>query len=132
MTLGGARITSFVGVSDLDAAERFYGGVLGLSLENARPYALVAEVGGTQLRITAVDAVRAAPYTVLGWQVDDIERVVDELVAQGVQFNRYDGLEQDDRGIWTAPGGARIAWFHDPDDNNLSLQAEPAALRPTP
>ena len=131
MTLGDARITSFVGVSDLDAAERFYGGVLGLSLENARPHALVAEVGGTQLRITAVGAVRAAPYTVLGWRVDDIEGAVDELVTRGVQFNRYDGLEQDDRGIWTAPGGARIAWFHDPDDNTLSLQTEPATVRPT-
>jgi len=123
MTLGDARITSFVGVRDLDEAELFYGGVLGLSLESARPFALVADTGGTQLRITAVEAVRAAPYTVLGWQVDDIEGTVDELVANGVQFQRYDGMEQDDRGIWTAPSGARIAWFHDPDGNNLSLQA---------
>ena len=116
-------MTSFVGVRDLDEAELFYGGVLGLSLESARPYALVADTGATQLRITAVEAVRAAPYTVLGWQVDDIEGTVDELVARGVQFNRYDGMEQDDRGIWTAPSGARVAWFHDPDGNTLSLQA---------
>jgi catechol 2,3-dioxygenase-like lactoylglutathione lyase family enzyme len=123
MAIGDARIVSFVSVSDLDAAELFYGGVLGLSLEDARPFALVADTGATQLRITAVDDVRAAPYTVLGWQVDDIEGTVDELVAKGVRFHRYDGMDQDDRGIWTAPSGARIAWFHDQDLNTLSIQA---------
>jgi catechol 2,3-dioxygenase-like lactoylglutathione lyase family enzyme len=122
MTLGDARIVSFVGVSELDTAELFYGGLLGLSLEDVRPFALVADTGASQLRITAVGKVHAASHTVLGWQVDDIDRTVDELVAQGVQFNRYDGMEQDDRGIWTAPGGARIAWFRDPDGNTLSLQ----------
>ena len=122
MTLGDARIVSFVGVSDLDTAELFYGGVLGLSLEDVRPFALVADTGASQLRITAVGDVHAAPHTVLGWQVHDIEGTVDELVAKGVQFSRYDGLEQDDRGIWTAPGGARIAWFRDIDGNTLSLQ----------
>lgn len=122
MTLKDARIVSFVGVGDLDEAEQFYGGVLGLALEDVRPFALVADTGATQLRITAVGDVHPASYTVLGWQVDDIEATVDELVAKGVQFTRYEGLEQDDRGIWTAPGGARIAWFHDCDGNTLSLQ----------
>jgi hypothetical protein len=46
---------------------------------------------------------------------------VDELATRGVHFTRYEGVDQDDRGIWTAPGGARIAWFLDPDYNNLSL-----------
>ena len=126
MGLDGARIVSFVGVSDLDAAERFYGGVLGLTLADQRPFALVADPegpGATQLRITLVGQVRAAPYTVLGWQVHDLEHEIDRLVEAGVTFNRYEGMEQDGRGIWTAPGGARIAWFHDPDGNNLSLQA---------
>ena len=123
MTLATARITSFVGVSDLDAAELFYGDVLGLPLRDARPFALVADTGVTQLRITAVEAVRPAPYSVLGWQVEDIEGTVDELVSKGVQFTRYEGIEQDDRGLWTTPSGARIAWFRDPDGNNLSLQA---------
>ena len=123
MTLATAPITSFVGVSDLDAAELFYGDVLGLPLRDARPFALVADTGVTQLRITAVEAVRPAPYSVLGWQVEDIEGTVDELVSKGVQFTRYEGIEQDDRGLWTAPSGARIAWFRDPDGNNLSLQA---------
>ena len=117
-----ARQVGFVGVSDLDSAQHFYGEVLGLELSDARPYALVHETPGSQLRITLVDEVRAAPYTVLGWVVADLEGEIDRLVAAGVTFNRYDGMEQDDRGIWTAPSGARIAWFHDPDGNNLSLQ----------
>jgi catechol 2,3-dioxygenase-like lactoylglutathione lyase family enzyme len=115
------RLMGFVGVSDLDAAQTFYGDVLGLDLRDERPFALVAEVDGTMLRITAVDVAAAAPYTVLGWAVGDISATVDELAGRGVTFTRYDGMGQDERGIWTAPGGAKIAWFLDPDGNNLSL-----------
>ena len=121
--LGDARQVGFVGVSDLDSAQHFYGEVLGLELSDARPYALVHESSSSQLRITLVDEVRAAPYTVLGWVVEGLEAEIDRLVASGVSFTRYDGMEQDERGVWTAPSGARIAWFHDPDGNNLSLQA---------
>jgi catechol 2,3-dioxygenase-like lactoylglutathione lyase family enzyme len=117
-----AQLVGFVGVSDLDAAERFYGETLGLVLQDARPFALVHETSSTQLRITLVDEVEPAPYTVLGWSLTDLEGEIDRLVTAGVTFNRYDGMDQDDRGIWTSPSGARIAWFHDPDGNNLSLQ----------
>jgi catechol 2,3-dioxygenase-like lactoylglutathione lyase family enzyme len=119
--LTGARLMGFVGVSSLEQARRFYGDVLGLELRDESPFALVADVGGTMLRITAVDRPAAAPYTVLGWQVDDIDSTVDELAARGAAVTRYDGLDQDERGIWTAPGGTRIAWFLDPDGNTLSL-----------
>ncbi|MHC1562102.1 VOC family protein [Actinomycetospora sp. C-140] len=119
------RLMGFVGVSDLDAAQRFYGDVLGLALVDERPFALVADVGGTMLRITAVGEPAAAPYTVLGWAVDDIAATVDELAGRGVTFTRYEGMGQDDRGVWTAPGGAKIAWFLDPDRNNLSLTELP-------
>jgi predicted enzyme related to lactoylglutathione lyase len=121
--LGHAKQVAFVGVSDLESAQLFYGGVLGLDLLDARPYALVHDAPENQLRITVVSEVRAAPYTVLGWNVTDLEGEMDRLVAAGVGFNRYDGMVQDDRGIWTAPDGSRIAWFHDPDGNNLSLQS---------
>jgi predicted enzyme related to lactoylglutathione lyase len=70
-----------------------------------------------------VEEVRAAPYTVLGWVLEDLEGEIDRLAAAGVDFNRYEGMSQDERGIWTAPDGARVAWFHDPDGNNLSLQS---------
>ncbi|GLZ44712.1 glyoxalase [Actinomycetospora sp. NBRC 106375] len=119
------RLMGFVGVADLDAAHRFYGEVLGLELVDERPFALVADVGGTMLRITAVGEPAAAPYTVLGWAVDDIAATVDELAARGVAFTRYEGMGQDERGVWIAPGGAKIAWFLDPDRNNLSLTELP-------
>ena len=118
-----AKQVAFVGVSDLEAAERFYGDVLGLKLVDARPFALVYDKPASQLSITAVAKVRAAPYTVLGWVVADLEGEIDRLAAAGVTFNRYDGMAQDNRGIWTAPDSARVAWFRDPDGNNLSLQA---------
>ena len=121
--IGHAKQVGFVGVSDLDAAERFYGSLLGLELVDARPFALVHETPISQLRITVVDEVRAAPYTVLGWIVEDLNSEVDRLVQAGVTFNRYPGMAQDERGIWTPPDGARLAWFDDPDGNNLSLQA---------
>ncbi|TIC88546.1 VOC family protein [Nocardioides sp. GY 10113] len=120
--LDSAQQVGFVGVTDLDDAQRFYGDLLGLPLEDARPFALVHATASTQLRITRVDRVAPAPYTVLGWAVDDLDAEVDRLAGRGVAFTRYDGLGQDDRGIWTAPGGARIAWFRDPDGNTLSLQ----------
>jgi predicted enzyme related to lactoylglutathione lyase len=85
------------------------------------PFALVADAGGTMQRLTAVERTVAAPYTVLGWDVADIASMMDQLSARGVQFTRYQGIGQDDRGVWTAPGGAKIAWFLDPDGNNLSL-----------
>jgi len=119
------RLVGFVGVSDLARAEAFYGGTLGLELRDERPYALVADVAGTTLRITAVATPAAAPYTVLGWSVPDIGTAVDALTTRGVRFTRYDGMGQDERGIWTAPGGAQVAWFTDPDGNTLSLTQLP-------
>lgn len=124
--LATARSVGFVGVSDLDAAHRFYGDALGLELRDESPFALVATAGGTTLRITAVGTPVVAPYTVAGWDVDDIAATVDELVGRGVTFTRYDGMGQDERGIWTAPGGAKVAWFLDPDGNNLSLSQHPS------
>jgi catechol 2,3-dioxygenase-like lactoylglutathione lyase family enzyme len=117
----GAALVGFVGVSDLDRAQEFYGDQLGLPLSDERPFALVADVAGTMLRITAVGDVAAVPYTVLGWSVPDINTIIDALVARGVSFTRYEGMDQDERGVWTAPGGSRVAWFLDPDGNNLSL-----------
>jgi predicted enzyme related to lactoylglutathione lyase len=64
---------------------------------------------------------------VLGWIVSDIDAMIGRLAERGVQFKRYPGMEQDDAGIWVAPGGSRIAWFEDPDGNVLSLQQLPGA-----
>src|ERR1044072_6426100 len=96
----------FVGVTDLNAARRFYGETLGLVLEDARPFALVHETTRSHLLIPLVDRVAAAPYTVLGWSLTDLEGEIDRLVAAGVAFDRYDGMDQGGRGIWTSPRGA--------------------------
>ena len=119
--LESAALVGFVGVSDLDRAQAFYGDQLGLSLTDESPFALVAEFAGSTLRITVVDDVAPVPYTALGWSVSDLNATIDRLVAHGVTFTKYRGLDQDKRGAWTTPGGSRIAWFLDPDGNNLSL-----------
>ena len=116
---------AFVGVTDLDRAATFYGEVLGIELQDERPFALSATLGGFQLRITAVETLSAAPYTVLGFNVADIAAAIDELAGRGVGFTRYDGMGQDERGIWAAPSGALVAWFLDPDGNNLSATQHP-------
>ena len=116
-----SALIGFVGVSDLNRARQFYGDTLGLPITEESPFALVANADGTMLRLTPVEQPMAAPYTILGWSVADIASMIDQLTARGVHFTRYEGMGQDERGVWTAPGGAKIAWFPDPDGNNLSL-----------
>ena len=119
--LESAALVGFIGVSDLDRAQDFYGDQLGLPLTDERPFALVAKFADATLRITVVEHVAPVPYTALGWSVSDLDATIDRLVAHGVMFTRYQDMDQDERGAWTAPGGSRIAWFLDPDGNNLSL-----------
>jgi len=125
--LGEATVVAFVGSEDLAASERFYRGVLGLKLIESSSYACVYDVRGTILRVTRVEVAARAPYTVLGWTVEDIGVAVGKLRARGVTFKRYSGLEQDGAAIWRAPGGTRVAWFEDPDANTLSLTQLPLA-----
>ena len=119
--LNAADLIGFVGTARADAACVFYRDSLGLRLVADEPFALVFDAHGTMLRVTKVDAVSPAPYTVLGWRVPDIRATVEALAGRGVTFERYPGMPQDELGIWTSPSGAKIAWFRDPDDNVLSL-----------
>jgi len=114
-------LVAFVGAADLDRARAFYEGVLGLPVTERTDFACVFDSGGTMLRVTAVPAVAQPGYTVLGWRVPDITAVVRELTGRGVTVLRFDGMQQDEDGIWTTPGGDRVAWFADPDGNTLSL-----------
>jgi catechol 2,3-dioxygenase-like lactoylglutathione lyase family enzyme len=115
-----AKIVAFVGTRNPDRAKHFYQGTLGLTLVYEDNFALVFDVRGTMLRVTKVPELTPAKFTVLGWQVNDIVTAVRDLQIAGVTFERYD-FPQDELGIWTAPGGAKVAWFKDPDDNVLSL-----------
>jgi catechol 2,3-dioxygenase-like lactoylglutathione lyase family enzyme len=115
-------IIAFVAVSNPERARKFYGETLALPLiEEQMPFALVYDAHGTMLRVTIVDRVGPASYTVLGWKVPDIETAARGLTAAGIEFERYPGMQQDELGIWTSPGGGRVAWFKDPDENTLSI-----------
>jgi catechol 2,3-dioxygenase-like lactoylglutathione lyase family enzyme len=115
------RLTAFVASTDLARSEGFYVQTLGLALIDANPYALVVDGSGAQVRISLVEEKATAEYTVLGWEVDDLDRAIDDLAGRGVRFTVYDGMGQDERGAWQAPDGSRVAWFKDPDGNTLSL-----------
>jgi len=119
--LSKSPLVAFVATAAPESAKHFYGSVLGLPLLEDTPFALVFDANGTSLRIQKVRHVAPAPHTVLGWAVSDIRAAVQGMAAKGVAFQRYDGLAQDQLGIWSVPGGALVAWFRDPDGNTLSL-----------
>jgi catechol 2,3-dioxygenase-like lactoylglutathione lyase family enzyme len=119
--LGASLPTSFIATRDPKRAGNFYGGTLGLRLISEDGFAMVFESGGASIRVVTVREIALAPYTVLGWHVPDIMTVANQLRAAGVIFERFPGMDQDKDDIWTAPGGAKVAWFKDPDGNLLSI-----------
>ena len=119
--LGDADLVAFVSTTDADRATAFYRDLLGLQLVEQTPFACVFRTPNAQLRVTLVSELVPAPYTVLGWRVDDVQAATRALAAAGVEPLRYAGLEQDEQGIWLSPAGARVVWFKDPDGNVLSI-----------
>ncbi|HEV2936398.1 MAG TPA: VOC family protein [Streptosporangiaceae bacterium] len=119
--LESSDLVAFVAATDLGRARAFYEQTLGLPVVEHNDFACVLDAHGTMLRVTAVPKVAQPGYTVLGWRVGDIAASVRELTARGVSVLRFDGMNQDEDGIWTTPSGARVAWFADPDGNTLSL-----------
>jgi catechol 2,3-dioxygenase-like lactoylglutathione lyase family enzyme len=123
--LNTSRLVCFVATTDADRARAFYRDALGLALIEDGGYALVFDANGTQLRVQRVEAVAPHPYTALGWEVDDVTASVRALAARGVAMARFPGLPLDADGIWDTPDGSRVAWFHDPDGNTLSISQPP-------
>lgn len=122
MDLKSAKPTMFLATADAEAARGFYEQKLGLTLEADDPYALVYQMAGTELRLSKVPNHTPLPFTVLDWQVPSISEAHTALSERGVTFTIFDGMGQDENGIWTSPdGGARILWFKDPDGNVLSV-----------
>src|SRR5260370_11372418 len=119
--LGSYPIVAFAATQNPARAKAFYRDKLGLHLISEDQFAIVFDAGGTMLRVTPVEKVAVGGYTVLGWHVPDIVETATALTKAGVVFERYPGMQQDDVGVWTAPGGAKVAWFRDPDGNTLSL-----------
>jgi predicted enzyme related to lactoylglutathione lyase len=125
--LGPAPVTAFLGATDLPRARQFFETVLGLEVLSLDDFALLLKSANGSIRVTQVAEAARARYTVLGWDVQDIESSVTMLTERGVAFTRYPGMGQDERGVWTAPSGSRIAWFQDPDGNVLSVAQHPKA-----
>jgi catechol 2,3-dioxygenase-like lactoylglutathione lyase family enzyme len=119
--LGSATLTALVGTMKPEAARAFYADTLGLKFINDDGFALVFEGKNARVRVSRVPGVTPAAYAVLAFTVDDIEKAVDGLTAKGVVFARFGFFVQDARGIWAAPDGTKVAWFHDPDLNLLSV-----------
>ncbi|HEV2493341.1 MAG TPA: VOC family protein [Terriglobia bacterium] len=119
--LGGTKLVAFISTRDLALAKPFYREVLGLRLLSEDSFALVFDAYGIMLRVTKVSELTPQRFTVLGWGVPDIAPAVADLEARGAQFERYAGMDQDEHAIWTAPSGAKVAWFKDPDGNVLSV-----------
>jgi catechol 2,3-dioxygenase-like lactoylglutathione lyase family enzyme len=121
--LKGAPLVGFIASTDIDRSRAFYEGVLGLEVKGFDGFALTVDVAGNMVRIAKPPEMVVAPYTVLGFEVIDIKDKVKSLAGNGAVFVRYDffGDQQDADGVWTAPGGDKVAWFKDPDGNPLSL-----------
>ncbi|HEY4864711.1 MAG TPA: VOC family protein [Candidatus Dormibacteraeota bacterium] len=122
--LRNARPVAFLATADSAQARSFYEGLLELRLLADEEFALVFELGATTLRIAKVGELTPQPFTVFGWVTEDVDATVSELGARGITFQRFGELEQDELAIWTAPSGARVAWFKDPDGNLLSLSTQ--------
>ena len=119
--LDASQLIAFAATTDMPRACQFYEQVLGLTLVEQNDFAGVFDANGTMLRVTAVPVRAAAGYTVLGWRVADIDTTIAALAERGVQFTIYEGMGQSEAGVWTTPGGDKVAWFTDPDGNVLSL-----------
>lgn len=122
-TLADAPPVSFILTVDRAAAKPFYAGALGLPILSEDGFAVTFGLaGGMRLRLTDLPGHTALQHTVLGWAVADIAAAVADLRSKGVTFKIYEGFGQDADGIWSPPGGgAKVAWFADPDGNVLSL-----------
>jgi catechol 2,3-dioxygenase-like lactoylglutathione lyase family enzyme len=120
--LQSANPVTFLYVSDRDRALAYYCETLGFSLHSSDPFGDFLHLGGAMLRMTMMPDHQPQAHPVLGWNVVDIDAAVDVLAGRGIVFAIYEGMGQDERGIWTAPDGVtKVAFFADPDGNTLSL-----------
>jgi predicted enzyme related to lactoylglutathione lyase len=112
-------------VPDIATAKKFYGEVLGLGVSEENGLLSLPIGDGQQVMVYPKPDHQPAVFTILNFPVDDIDKAVDELVGRGVTFERYEGFEQDEKGIARDNEGPAIAWFTDPAGNILSVLQEP-------
>lgn len=131
MTLGDYPVRASIGVTDIQRSAAFYEGILRLVPASIGPSADI-EGGarfyacgrGTMLNVFETPTAGSTRSTVATWYVDDLDAVVAELTAAGAELVRYEGFDQDERGIGPRAGGGRIAWVEDPDGNTLALETD--------
>ncbi len=117
-----AKPVAFVYVTDRDRAVAYYRDTRGMEHRGADEHGDFFEFSGALLRMTPMPDFQASPHPALGWDVPDITAAARALRDKGVEFTIYEGMGQDELGIWSAPdGNSKIAWFADPDGNVLSL-----------
>lgn len=119
--LANETLKAFVPTVKPNEARAFYRDILEFKLEYEDNYALQFDAGGQILRVIIVPELTPHQFTALGWNVGNIKSIINWLNSKGVHCEKYDFMEQDDLGVWEAPGGSKIAWFKDPDGNVLSL-----------
>ncbi|MGZ4839554.1 MAG: VOC family protein [Terriglobales bacterium] len=119
--LAASRMVGFVPTKNSKAAREFYEKKLGFEFVSEDQFALVVRADENTVRVAKGANFTPAQYTVLGWEVKDIEAVVGWLAQRGVTFEKYPFVQDQERGIWTTPNGDKVAWFKDPDGNVLSL-----------
>jgi predicted enzyme related to lactoylglutathione lyase len=122
------KATNGFAVDDIEAAKRFYGETLGLGvtvLSEEYGVTSIQLAGGRDTLVYAKPDFVPATYTILNFEVDDVDAAVDQLAAKGVELERYEGFEQDEKGIARGPGPS-IAWFKDPAGNILSVLQQPS------
>jgi catechol 2,3-dioxygenase-like lactoylglutathione lyase family enzyme len=131
MSLSDFKLRASIAVSDIHLAIAFYEGKLGLQALKSEPSASIPDGsrvygsgGGPALNVYQSVTAGKSLATLATWYVDDIDQVVDELTAAGVEFTRYDEFEHDAKGITPRAGGGRIAWFRDPDGNTFAIEAD--------
>lgn len=119
--LASGKLIGFVPTKDSKRAREFYEGKLGFRFVSDDQFALVMQAGESMIRIVKGAKFTPAQYTVMGWEVKDVEAMVKWLNKRGVTFEKYPFVEDQKLGIWTTPNGDKVAWFKDPDGNVLSL-----------
>lgn len=119
--LTSSDMVGFVLTKDYDKARAFYEGKLGFEFVSLDQFALVMKAGKSKIRISKIPIFTPLQSTVLGWEVKDIVAVAKWLAAQGVELEKYPFVQDKELGIWSAPGGAKVAWFKDPDGNVLGM-----------
>ncbi len=131
MPLNDFHVRASIAVSDIEQAVAFYEGKIGLEALESGPSAAIPDAsrvygsgGGPALNVFQSVTAGKSEATLATWYVDDLDQVVDELIAAGVEMARYDEFDHDAKGITPRAGGGRIAWFQDPDGNTFAIEAD--------